>query len=150
MSALPGPYSRDVLQLAAAIPHLGRLYAPHGSARKVSRLCGSKVTVDVEVRCGVVSAVGLEVEACALGQAATSVVAEAIIGADRADIASGLEALNALLAGQLEAVEGRFSGLSVLAPARDYAARHGSIRLALEAALAAFDDASANLSADVS
>lgn len=141
MSAVPGPYSRDVLQLAASIPYLGRLPAPHGSARKVSRLCGSEVTVDVEVRHGAVSAVGLEVQACALGQAAASVVAAAIIGAGRAEIATGLEALNALLAGKSASVEGRFAGLGVLAPARDYPARHGSIRLVLEAALAAFDSA---------
>lgn len=150
MTAMPDPYSKDVLQLAASIPHLGRLPSPHGSARKVSRLCGSEVTVDVELRGGAVSAFGLEVQACALGQAAASVVAEGIIGADRAEIASGLKALNALLAGTSGTVDGRFSGLGVLAPARDYPARHGSIRLALEAALAAFDAASDRTPTDVS
>lgn len=137
----PDPYSRDVLELAAAIPHLGRLTHPHGSARKVSRLCGSQVGIDLEIADGRVSAIGLEVSACALGQAAASVLGANVIGAERAEIAAGLEGLNAMLAGTGAGPEGRFQGLDVLAPARDYPARHGSIRLAFEAALDAFDKA---------
>lgn len=137
----PDPYSRDVLQLAAAIPNLGRLAHPHGSAHKVSRLCGSQVDIDLEIADGRVSAVGLEVSACALGQAAASVLSAGIIGAQRAEIAAGLEGLNAMLAGTGTGPEGRFEGLDVLAPARDYPARHGSIRLAFEVALDAFDRA---------
>ncbi len=137
----PDPYSRDVLQLAASIPHLGRLDAPDGSARKVSRLCGSEVAVDLQLTEGQVSAVGLEVSACALGQAAASVLSAHIKGADRAELAAGLEGLNAMLAGKVDGPQGRFADLHVLAPAKDYPARHGSIRLAFEAALAAWDAA---------
>ncbi|MGY6531926.1 iron-sulfur cluster assembly scaffold protein [Glycocaulis sp.] len=144
------PYSRDVLQLAANIPHLERLAAPHGSARKVSRLCGSEVAVDLQLDGERVSAVGLDVSACALGQAAASVLSANIAGADRAELAAGLDALNAMLTGAGEGPQGRFEALRVLAPARSYPARHGSIRLALEAALAAFDDARNNPAAGLS
>ncbi|MGA1635696.1 MAG: iron-sulfur cluster assembly scaffold protein, partial [Gemmobacter sp.] len=34
-------YSGRILALAADIPHLGRLQAPQGSARRRSPLCGS-------------------------------------------------------------------------------------------------------------
>lgn len=139
---MPDPYSSEVLQLAAGIPHLERLKNPDGSAHKVSRLCGSEISVDLQLEAGKVSAVGLEVSACALGQAAASVLARHIAGADRSEIASALTALNAMLAGEGEGPDGRFSELRALQPAHTYPARHGSIRLAFEAALAAFDAAS--------
>ncbi|MFN7050527.1 MAG: iron-sulfur cluster assembly scaffold protein, partial [Gemmobacter sp.] len=45
-------YSERILALAADIPHLGRLPAPQGTARKRSPLCGSVVTVDVVLQDG--------------------------------------------------------------------------------------------------
>ena len=45
-------YSQRILALAAAIPHIGRLETPEGSAMKRSPLCGSTVTVDVRVEGG--------------------------------------------------------------------------------------------------
>ena len=42
-------YSGKILELAANIPHLGRLDAPDGTAKRRSPLCGSTVTVDVRV-----------------------------------------------------------------------------------------------------
>ena len=45
-------YSGRILALAADIPHLGRLDAPTGSARKRSPLCGSTVTVDLVMQAG--------------------------------------------------------------------------------------------------
>ena len=43
-------YSAKLLKLAANMPHLGRLPAPDASSEKVSKLCGSRVVVDVTVR----------------------------------------------------------------------------------------------------
>ena len=45
-------YNMDVLSLAANIQHAGRLENPHGTARKVSKLCGSWVEVDVNIKDG--------------------------------------------------------------------------------------------------
>ena len=42
-------YSAKVLALAANMPRAGRLAAPQGSSEKVSKLCGSRVTVDVVI-----------------------------------------------------------------------------------------------------
>jgi NifU-like protein involved in Fe-S cluster formation len=42
-------YSGKILKLAANMPHAGRLAAPDASAEKVSKLCGSKIIVDVVV-----------------------------------------------------------------------------------------------------
>lgn len=139
----PDPYSRDVIALAASIPHLKRLEAPQASVRKVSRLCGSEVTLDMNLAGGRVSEVGWDVSACALGQASASILGCVIIGADRARLADGLETLNALLKGVPVPEDSAFAALRALAPAAGYPARHGSIRLAFEAALEAFDRAAA-------
>ncbi|MGP1275609.1 MAG: iron-sulfur cluster assembly scaffold protein [Caulobacterales bacterium] len=136
------PYSRDVIALAASIPHLKRLEAPQASVRKVSRLCGSEVTLDLNLKDGRVAEAGWDVSACALGQASASILGERLIGADRDMLAQGLETLNAMLKGTRVPQEGPFARLAVLEPASAYPARHGSIRLAFEAALEAFDRAS--------
>ena len=73
-------YSGRILALAADIPHAERLETAQASVKKRSPLCGSMVTVDLDLKDGVVSAFGQDVKACALGQASASVVGGAIIG----------------------------------------------------------------------
>ena len=74
-------YSRDILRLASAIPHLGRLERPQASAEKSSPVCGSRVAVDVALDGeGRVAALGQEVKACALGQASSSIMARHVVG----------------------------------------------------------------------
>ena len=68
-------YNKKILGLAADIPLLHRLSDADGTAIAHSRLCGSKVTVDVKLRDGVVTEFGHEVKACALGQASSSIMA---------------------------------------------------------------------------
>ena len=43
MSVMVDLYHNRVLELAADIPHIGNLSDAHGSATKVSRICGSTV-----------------------------------------------------------------------------------------------------------
>ena len=62
-------YSAKLLKLAANLPHAGRLTEPQGSSEKISKLCGSRVVVDVDLEGGVVSRFAQVVKACALGQA---------------------------------------------------------------------------------
>ena len=52
-------YNRQILGFAADIPRLQRLKAPDATAVAVSRLCGSKVTVDVSMTDGVVTDFGV-------------------------------------------------------------------------------------------
>lgn len=138
------PYSSEVLQLAADIPRIGRLAAPHASARKVSRLCGSSLDLDLCVEDGKVSDLALELQACALGQAAASVLAREGVGASVGEIRAAREALKAMLKEGRAFPEGRFAALAALAPAKDYPARHGSVMLAFDAACAALDELAAN------
>jgi NifU-like protein involved in Fe-S cluster formation len=136
-------YSGRILDLAANIPHLGRLSAPQGTARKRSPLCGSTVTVDLTVSGGRIADFAQDVKACALGQAAASVVGGAVIGATRDQVAQARTELEAMLKAGGPVPAAPFAGLEVLLPARDYANRHASILLALDATLAAMDAAAA-------
>ncbi len=133
-------YSSEILRLAAEIPHIGRLDRAEGSARRVSRLCGSAVEVDVCLHGGEIADIGLEVKACALGQASASVLGANAIGASIREIDEARDALAAMLKGG-PAPQGRFAGLAALEGARDYPARHASIRLAFEAAAEACENA---------
>ena len=130
-------YSSKILKLAANMPHAGRLAAPDASSEKVSKLCGSKITVDVVMKDGKVADFGQDVKACALGQAAAAVLGEHVIGADLEEIEVARDALRAMLKADGPPPAGRFSELSVLAPVKDYPARHTSTLLAFEAAVEA-------------
>lgn len=133
-------YSSEILRLAAEIPHIGRLDRADGSARRVSRLCGSAVEVSLRLVDGAIADIGLEVKACALGQASASVLGANAIGASIDEIRDARDALAAMLKGG-PAPQGRFDGLAALESARTYPARHASIRLAFEAAVEACDAA---------
>ncbi|QBF31702.1 iron-sulfur cluster assembly scaffold protein [Thalassococcus sp. S3] len=134
-------YSSRILALAADIPHLGRLEAPDASVKRRSPLCGSTVTVDVTIQDGRVAEFGQDVKACALGQAAASVVGAAIVGTTQEQIETARDQLKAMLKTGGDAPDAPFDGLEVLLPARDYKNRHASILLSLEAAAEAMDQA---------
>ena len=126
-------YSGRILALAADIPHLGHLDAPHGVAKKRSPLCGSTVSVEVRLDGGKVSAFAQEVRACALGQAAAAVLGQGVIGLTPAELETARLALRAMLKDEGPIPPAPFSGFEVLIPARAYKNRHASILLAIEA-----------------
>lgn len=126
-------YNAEILRLAASIPHHHRLSNPQATAERRSSVCGSRVTVDLDLDAqGRVSAAGLLVRACALGQASASLLASGILGRTPAELAEARDALTAWLAGAGEAPA--WPGLAVFTPALPHSARHASIRLAFEAA----------------
>lgn len=140
-------YSAKVLALAANLPHLGRLEAPDGSAEKSSRLCGSRVTVDVGLDAsGRIDRFAQEVKACALGQASAAILGAGVIGASQEDLELATGAFRSMLKADGPAPAGRFSDLAMLAPVKDYPARHASTLLAFEAALEAVRQAGARTS----
>lgn len=131
-------YNRKILTYAADIPRLGRLERPDASGDAVSRLCGSEIHVEIVVEGGAITDFAQEVKACALGQTSASIVARNIIGATRADIAAGRATMAGMLKEGGPAPAGRFSELEILAPVKDYPARHASVLLVFDALLQAF------------
>jgi NifU-like protein involved in Fe-S cluster formation len=126
-------YSAKLLKLAANLPRAGRLESPDASVEKVAKLCGSRVLVDVKVEGDQVSDFAQDVKACALGQAAASVLGSKVIGASLPELEVAREQFRAMLKAGGPAPDGRFSELSMLAPVKDYPARHASTLLAFEA-----------------
>jgi len=138
---MTGMYPTELLQLAAGLPDLPRLADPAATVRKVSRLCGSTLELDVRIEAGRLSALGYDVEACALGQAALSVLAQDGIDATAEENNEARAELHAMLKTGGPAPRGRFARLSVLEGAKAYPARHGSVMLAFDAAAQAFAEA---------
>jgi NifU-like protein involved in Fe-S cluster formation len=132
-------YNTRILRLAADTANAARLDRPQASATKVSPVCGSKVTVDLDLDSGGrVSRFGHDVRACALGQAASTLVAAEILGKNRAELAAARAELADWLGGRRDTSPG-WPGMEVFAPARPHRARHPSILLSFDAALAAAD-----------
>ncbi len=133
-------YTGGVLDAAAAIPAARRLERPDASATKVSRVCGSEVTVDLVVKDGVVADRGMEAKACALGQASASIVANNIIGASAKELYDLRDQMRAMLKEEGEPpADERWRDLSMLLPIRDYPQRHASTMLVFEAVCACLD-----------
>ena len=130
-------YSARILTLAANMPRAGRLDAPDASSEKISKLCGSRVLVDLKLKDGQVVDFAQEVKACALGQAAAAVLGANVMGARVDEIESARDQLRAMLKAGGPAPEGRFVDLRALEPVKDYPARHASTLLAFEAAVEA-------------
>ena len=140
-------YSAKVLTLTANIPRIGRLPAPQGTSEKVAKLCGSRIVVDVVLDAdGRVADFAQDVKACALGQAAASVLGAHGLGASLDEIETARDQLGAMLKSGGPAPVGRFEDLAVLAPVKDYPARHASTLLAFEAALDAVRQATTRTS----
>lgn len=136
-------YHNRVLELASDIPHLDPLAAPEGSALKVSRVCGSTVRVDIvlnEAR-NRIAAICVDPKACALGQAAASILAREAVGAHIDEIVAARDALRAMLKNGAAPPDGRFWELRHLQAVADYPPRHASTLLAFEAAVAAIAEA---------
>jgi len=134
-------YTIDILRLAASVGNWPPLGSPHGSAERRSPTCGSRVRVDLTLDPdGGVSTLGLSVSACALGQASAAIMAGNAAGKQAAAFLAARSALADYLAGRSERLP-EWPGMEQLAAARAYPARHPSILLAFEAALAAMDAA---------
>ena len=126
-------YNRRVLELAADIPRQGRLANPRASAKAHSRLCGSTVTVDLDLADGKVSDFAHDVRACALGQASSSLMARHIIGATPEELRALRETMIAMLKAGGPPPSGKWAEFATLEPVRDYKPRHASTLLTFDA-----------------
>lgn len=140
-------YSNRILEVVATMPPAELLEKPDGSGVRNSKLCGSKVRVDLEIKDGHISKYGHELEACLLGQTAAAVMARNALdlaganGLTRADVVAVRDDMLAMLKEDGPPPTGIWSDLEVLYPVKDYKPRHTSMMLVFEAVLDAFDDA---------
>ena len=133
-------YNRRILELAAAIPRIGRLQQPHASATALSKLCGSTVTIDLKMDGDTVTDFAHEVKACALGQASSSIMARNIIGSKAGELRDLREGVRKMLKENgAPPANGKWADIAVLEPVRNYKARHASTLLTFDAVVDAIN-----------
>jgi NifU-like protein involved in Fe-S cluster formation len=142
-------YHPRILELAADMPNTARLAPPHdgayGDATKVSRVCGSVVEVELTLKDGLISAIGVHPKACALGQAAAAILAMEAVGASPREVIEARDGLRAMLKEGAAPPNGRFWELRHLEGVRHYPPRHTSTMLAFDAAAEALQQAGASI-----
>lgn len=141
-------YNSKILEFAGNIPRIGRLESPDATAKAHSKLCGSTVVVDINVKDGVVTDFAHDVKACALGQASSSIMARNVVGATSDELREVQKTMRAMLKEGGEAPTGRFEDLKFLEPVREYKARHASTLLTFDAVVDALDQIESKAKAD--
>jgi NifU-like protein involved in Fe-S cluster formation len=136
----PELYTKDILRLAASLPHADALADADASATRRSPVCGSEMRADVKVENGHVTAVALRGRACAMGQASAAVVRKIAVGRSAEEIADARAALARALVDKC-GFDGCWPELAVFESARAYPARHAAILLPFDAVLAAMTGA---------
>ncbi len=126
-------YNKKILGFAADIRLTARLEAPDATAIAHSKLCGSKVTVDIKMNGDTVSAFAHEVKACALGQASSSIMARNVVGSTADELRALRDRMHAMLKADGPPPNGKWADLEVLLPVRDFKARHASTLLTFNA-----------------
>jgi len=127
-------YRRDVLRLAADAKGSGHLPAPDAMATVHNPACGDRVTVELSLTDGRVTALAHTSRACVLTQASAALLAATAPGKDwtgLSDLAADVRSF--LRGGPAPAGYDVFDGL------KDHAGRHVCVLLPLEAALKALD-----------
>jgi NifU-like protein involved in Fe-S cluster formation len=132
-------YSEKILDLAGNALQPGRLAHPDASARKVSRVCGSVIEVDLVVKNGVIMDYGHDISACALGQTSAAVVAREVVGTPVAEFLALRQTMHDMLKAEGAPPGGKWEDLKYLEPVRFYPARHMSTLLVFDAVVAALE-----------
>lgn len=133
----PELYTKDILRLAASLPHADRLLDAQASASRRSPVCGSEISADIQLDdSGQIAALAFRAHACAMGQASAALLRQIGPGASVGEIEGMRTALAKALSGD-DSFENCRPELAVFETARAYPARHAAILLPYDAVLAA-------------
>jgi NifU-like protein involved in Fe-S cluster formation len=133
MSGAAALYTPTVLALATCLAKWpwDEALPLQGMAR--SKSCGSTLALALATDAqGRITGIGVKAQACAIGQAAAAIFAQAAEGHNGTEIAQAESAIRAWLASSGALPD--WPGFETLAPAQPYPARHGAILLAWQAA----------------
>jgi nitrogen fixation NifU-like protein len=129
-------YRRELLRLAADATGAGHLPEPHATATAHNPACGDRVTVELALANGHITALAHTTQACILTQASAALLAAAAPGQDRAGLFALADGVRAFLNGA-----GPPPGFEVFDGVADHAGRHVCVLLPFEAALKALESA---------
>ncbi|MFT4080766.1 iron-sulfur cluster assembly scaffold protein [Rhodomicrobium sp.] len=133
MTNLEDIYTGKVLELSANMPRAGRLEHPDATASAHSKLCGSRITVDLTMDGDRVTDYAQDVRACLLGQTSAAVMGANIVGSTAAELRAVGAQMRRMLRQGGEPPSGRWADLAILEMVRDYKARHASTLLVFDA-----------------
>ena len=126
-------YNTNILRLSSDIPRLGKLDKPDSSSTVVSKLCGSKITVYLNMEDNTVNDFTHEIKACSLGKAASSVMARNIIGSGSEELLEIKKEMYNMLKEDGAPPSGKWDDLKYFEPVKDFKGRHASVLLVFDA-----------------
>jgi len=131
-------YKKALLRLAADATGAGRLAVPCRSGSAHNPVCGDKVTVDVAIEGGRITAIAHDTKACVLTQASASILGSDVAGLNGAEVMALHAAVSDMLAGARPPAApfdayGAFDGVA------EHRNRHRCVLLPIEAVLAALE-----------
>lgn len=133
-AARPVLYTREMLALAVELADYPFDAQAPLVAEARSRSCGGVLKLSARPDAqGRLRHIGLGAATCAIGQASAAIFARHADGTGGSDLARAAQVIAAWLEGSGPLPE--WPGLGILAPARDFPARHGAILLPWKAAL---------------
>src|SRR5579863_2160651 len=133
-------YRREILRLAADAVGAGHLPSADATATVHNPACGDRVTVELALDGGRVTALGHVTQACVLTQASAALLAARAPGLTQAEIEGLAEAVRAFLNAGPPPHE-TVGGYGVFDGVAEHTGRHTCVLLPLEAALMALERA---------
>lgn len=140
MADLNEIYSTRLLELAGEIPTTDALENADASASAHSKLCGSRVEVEIAVEDNRIVNFSQTVKACLLGQASAAIVGQNIIGTSFDEFRDISRQMRNMLKRDGAPPGGRWADLALLEPVRPYKVRHASTLLIFDAVERALDN----------
>ena len=131
-------YQDAIMAHARAPHHAGALAEADARATVDNPLCGDRVTVELKLADGKVTAIGHTVRGCALCQAAASMMADGALGHDRAAVIEARDAVRAMLRENGDPPDREWSAFAAFVPARAARSRHDCVLLPFQAIERAF------------
>ena len=131
-------YSEKILKLATEIPNLGRIEQAEKEISQRSPICGSKVTIYINFKNGVISEYKQEIKACALGQASAAIFGLNAIGQDYSSVFNLYCCVKNMRENNSDSPTKPFEKYELLRPAYEFKNRHASILLVLDATVNVF------------
>ncbi|NCP13237.1 MAG: iron-sulfur cluster assembly scaffold protein [Sphingomonadales bacterium] len=134
-------YSPALLGLATELSHFPLTQTLELRAEARSRSCGSVITIGLTLGADdTVSQIGMQVSACAIGQASAALMARSAVGAAPSAITMTTAAISRWLAGEGDLPD--WPALELVAPALAHPGRHGALLLPWKAACEALSHTS--------
>jgi len=126
---LDSVYNSKIIEYAGNIQKVGELENPDAISRVHSKLCGSTVDVSLKMDGNIVSDFAHKIKACALGQAASSIMARVVVGSNADELRELRNTMYKMLKENGPTPSGKFEEFKFLEPVKEYKARHASARI---------------------